>query len=67
MLQNITLGKRDRDILNKRLQGVSVSDIADIYGVSQQAISKALARIQKATADKYPEKIRQFKEKRIYK
>lgn len=67
MLQNITLGKRDRDILNKRLQGVSVSDIADIYGVSHQAISKALARIQKATADKYPEKIRQFKEKRIYK
>lgn len=67
MLQNITLGKRDRDILNKRLQGVSVSDIADIYGVSHQAVSKALARIQKTTADKYPEKIRQFKEKRIYK
>ncbi|MBQ1998768.1 MAG: hypothetical protein II220_04710 [Spirochaetales bacterium] len=67
MLQNITLSKRDRDILNKRLQGVSVSEIADIYGVSHQAISKALARIQKATADKYPEKIRQFKAKRIYK
>lgn len=67
ILQNITLGKRDRDILNKRLQGVSVSDISDIYGVSHQAVSKALARIQKATADKYPEKIRQFKEKRIYK
>lgn len=67
MLQNITLGKRDRDILNKRLQGVNVSDIADSYGVSHQAISKALARIQQATADKYPEKIRQFKEKRIYK
>lgn len=67
ILQNITLSKRDRDILHKRLQGVSVSTIADIYGVSHQAISKALARIQKATADKYPEKIRQFKEKRMYK
>lgn len=67
MLQNITLGKRDRDILNKRLQGVSVSDIANIYGVSHQAISKALTRIQKATEDKYTEKIRQFKKKRIYK
>lgn len=67
MLQNITLGKRDRDILNKRLQGVSVSDIANIYGISHQAVSKTLSRIQKATADKYPEKIRQFKEKRMCK
>ena len=67
MLKNITLGKRDRDILNKRLQGVSVSDIANVYGISHQAVSKALTRIQKATAEKYPEKIRQFKEKRIYK
>ena len=66
MLQNITLTKRDRDILHKRLQGVSVSKIAEIYGINQTTVSHILIRIQKATANKYPDKIRQFKEKRTH-
>jgi len=67
MLTALNLTGRDRDIINKRLQGISVSKIAEKYGVSQQAISKALARIQATATEKFPEKVRRFKLKRAHK
>lgn len=62
MLQNITTTKRDRDILHKRLQGLSITEIADIYGIKKCTVSNILIRIQNKTKEQYPKLVKLFKE-----
>lgn len=59
------LTERQQLILHYRRQGKSVIEIAEKLNVSQQAISKHLAKIQAVIAEAMPEKVRAFKKKRI--
>ena len=61
------LTDRQKLILHYRRQGFSTVDIAKKLGVSQQAISKHLAKIQAVIIEKMPETVRGFKEKRLVK
>ena len=65
LLQDLT--DRQKMILHYRRQGKSTVDIAEKLGVSQQAISKHLAKIQALISEKLPETVRGFKEKRTAK
>ena len=47
-----------------RMQGLSTTAIADRLNVTQQAISKKLAKIQNIVTTEYPELIRYFKGQR---
>jgi DNA-binding CsgD family transcriptional regulator len=58
------LTERQKLILHYRRQGKSVSEIAEKLGVSQQAISKQLAKIQAVIAEALPETVRAYKGKR---
>jgi RNA polymerase sigma factor (sigma-70 family) len=58
------LTERQKLILHYRRQGKSVSEIAKKLNVSQQAISKQLAKIQSVISEAMPETVRGFKEKR---
>ena len=51
-------------ILHKRMQGISVSEIAEKMGVSQPAISKQLTKVQGVVSMLYPDAIRLFADKR---
>lgn len=62
LLQGLT--DRQKLILHYRRQGKSTVEIAEKMGVSQQAISKHLAKIQVVIAEALPETVRGFKEKR---
>lgn len=59
------LTDRQKTVLHYRLQGLSVSAIADRLKVSQPAISKSLLLIQKTIKADFPEMVTGFKEKRI--
>ena len=61
------LTDRQKLILHYRRQGKSTVEIASKMGVSQQAISKHLAKIQAVIGEKLPETVRHFKEKRTTK
>ena len=65
LLQDLT--DRQKMILHYRRQGKSTVEIAEKLGVSQQAISKHLAKIQALISEKLPETVRGFKEKRTAK
>jgi RNA polymerase sigma factor (sigma-70 family) len=65
VLENCT--ERQKLIVHYRRQGKSVTEIAEKLGVSQQAISKQLAKIQGIIAEAFPETVRGFKEKRTAK
>lgn len=65
LLQGLT--DRQKLILHYRRQGKSTTEIAEKMGVSQQAISKHLAKIQAVITEKLPETVRGFKEKRTAK
>ena len=58
------LTERQKLILHYRRQGKSTTEIGEKLGVSQQAISKQLAKIQAVITEKIPETVRGFKEKR---
>lgn len=62
LLEGLT--ERQKLILHYRRQGKSVSEIGEKLGVSQQAISKQLAKIQAVIYSAMPETVRAFKEKR---
>ena len=62
LLQGLT--DRQKLILHYRRQGKSTVQIAEKLGVSQQSISKHLAKIQAVITEKMPETVRGFKEKR---
>lgn len=62
LLEGLT--DRQKLILHYRRQGKSTVEIAEKLGVSQQAISKNLAKIQAVISEKLPETVRWFKEKR---
>lgn len=59
------LTDRQKTILHYRMQGFSVSAIADKLKVSQPAISKSLLLIQKTIKTDFPEMVNGFKEKRV--
>ena len=59
------LTDRQKTVLHYRLQGLSVSAIADRLKVSQPAISKSLLLIQKTIKADFPEMVNGFKEKRV--
>lgn len=65
LLEGLT--ERQKLILHYRRQGKSVSEIGEKLGVSQQAISKQLAKIQAVISEALPETVRGFKEKRTAK
>lgn len=58
------LTDRQKLIIHYRRQGKSTVEIAEKLGVSQQAISKQLAKIQAVITEKLPNTVRAFKEKR---
>lgn len=58
------LTERQQLILHYRRQGKSVVEIAEKLNVSQQAISKQLAKIQAVIAEAMPETVKAFKGKR---
>ena len=62
LLEGLT--ERQKLILHYRRQGKSIVKIAENLGVSQQAISKQLAKIQAVISSAMPETVRGFKEKR---
>lgn len=62
LLEGLT--ERQKLILHYRRQGKSISEIGEKLGVSQQAISKQLAKIQAVISEAMPETVRAFKEKR---
>ena len=62
LLEGLT--ERQKLILHYRRQGKSISKIAENLGVSQQAISKQLAKIQAVISSAMPEAVRAFKDKR---
>ena len=62
LLEGLT--ERQKLILHYRRQGKSTVDIAEKMGVSQQAISKHLAKIQAVISSAMPETVRAYKEKR---
>ena len=59
------LTDRQKTVLHYRLQGFSVSAIAEKLNVSQPAISKSLLLIQKTIKADFPEMVNGFKEKRV--
>lgn len=61
------LTERQKLILHYRRQGKSTVEIAEKLNVSQQAISKQLAKIQAVISEAMPETVRAFKEKRTVK
>ena len=63
-LTALNLTARQKTILHYRLKGVSITDIANKLNVSQQAISKQLAKLQDIVKELYPNTVRAFKEKR---
>ena len=65
LLQGLT--DRQKMIIHYRRQGKSTVEIAEKMGVSQQAISKHLAKVQAVISEKLPETVRAFKEKRTAK
>lgn len=65
LLEGLT--ERQKLILHYRRQGKSTVEIAEKLGVSQQAISKQLAKIQAVITEALPETVRGFKEKRTAK
>lgn len=65
LLEGLT--ERQKLILHYRRQGKSTIQIAEKLGVSQQAISKQLAKIQAVITEALPETVRGFKEKRTAK
>lgn len=67
MLSKLNLTPRQDAILHYRMQGFSVVEIADKLKVSHQAISKQLTKIQNEVAEKFPNTVRGFKEKRMKK
>lgn len=67
MLSKLNLTPRQETILHYRMQGFSVVEIADKLKVSHQAISKQLTKIQNEVAEKFPNTVRGFKEKRMKK
>ena len=62
--KNLNLTTRQKQILHYRNKGLSVSEIAEKLNVSQQAISKQLAKIQNEITVKYPDMVRHFRGKR---
>ena len=65
ILDTLELSAQHQKLINLRLQGKSTTEIAEKFGVSQQAISKQLAKIQDKIKDIFPDMIRGFKDKRI--
>lgn len=63
MLEQIkpTISKRANVVLNYRMQGLSVSAIADKLGVVPSAVSHMLKRIQDQAVTLWPEETRAFK------
>lgn len=63
MLEQIrpTISKRANIVLNYRMQGLSVTAIAERLGVTQQAVSDTLKRIRVKAAMLWPDEIRAFK------
>lgn len=45
-LNSLDIGKKDRELVHRRLQGLSLNDIAIARGVSRQAIQNAARRIR---------------------
>jgi predicted DNA-binding protein YlxM (UPF0122 family) len=65
MLSALDLSKSQLDIIKMRLKGFSETEIANKLGVSQQAISKRLHKIQEAIILEFPEMVRLFKQGRM--
>ena len=65
ILNALDLSRKEKDILNLRLRGLSTTEIADKYDVTHQAISKNLLKIQEKVKDIFPDMVRGFKDKRI--
>ena len=63
MLEQIrpTISKRANIVLNYRMQGLSVTTIADKLGVVPSAVSHMLKRIQEQAITLWPDEIRAFK------
>ena len=63
MLEQIkpTISKRANIVLNYRMQGLSVTAIADKLGVVPSAVSHMLKRIQEQAITLWPDEIRAFK------
>lgn len=63
MLEQIkpTISKRANIVLNYRMQGLSVTTIADRLGVVPSAVSHILKRIQEQAATLWPDETRAFK------
>lgn len=63
MLEQIkpTISKRANVVLNYRMQGLSVTAIADKLGVTQQAVSDTLKRIRIKAITLWPDETRAFK------
>lgn len=59
--KSLELTSRENDIIHWIMQGQTIGKIAKRLDVSQQAVSKALARIQAKTIEQAPEKVRHFK------
>lgn len=64
LLQSLNLTDSQLQIIKMRMQGLSTTAIADRLNVTQQAISKKLAKIQNIVTTEYPELIRYFKGQR---
>lgn len=56
---------RQKTVTHYRMQGFSISDIADKLNVSHQAVSKTLKQVQNIVKELFPESVNGFKEKRI--
>lgn len=60
IIDALELQEVEERILWARLRGYSMEQIAQSVGVSQQAISKRVAKLRKRTAELFPEKARAY-------
>lgn len=61
IMQNLKLANREKQVLNFRMQGLSIVDISKKLNVTENCVTKALLRIQNKIKALYPELLRQFK------
>lgn len=64
LLEQLDLKYRESIIVTARMQGYSVSAIAEKLGVSQQAISKTLAKLQTRVIETMPDAVRGYRGER---
>lgn len=64
LVQSLNLTHRQSTIIKMRMQGLSVTTIADKLGVSHPAISKSLLQVQGYIDELYPDMVKRFKHNR---